>query len=226
MKKILLVIAIIFLIGCSNNKQVKLIEAFVCTTDGVRSDLSFKMIKLAEISPITVIDSMFFFFLDTMSTRIVWTTDSVELFFQTKYGKVDTTVAKTFIDTIGRVIDKDIVVWTKMRDDTKNSLVENKAKLKEQEFKSNNYVTKIMTEMYQSLVESNENSLSGIEDQLANLAEAKKYSKIPLNNTLLRAFDCIYSIINPILKVKQTQTQTFYFNLDLTKVIASSGIKK
>ena len=52
--------------GCSHNKQKNLIESYVCTTDGVLSDLNFKAIKLAETKPIKVFDSLVFFVYGSM----------------------------------------------------------------------------------------------------------------------------------------------------------------
>ena len=68
--------------------------------------------------------------------------------------------------------------------------------------------------------------LGKTEIKIQNLEKAKKYSLMPFETILLRSFDCTYSMLNPILKIKQTQTRTFYFDQELAKILSSSDIKK
>jgi len=90
MKKLLLLALIIGLIGCGNNKLTKLIESFVCTTDGVTSDLSFKMIELEEISTITATDSIvYLLWSESIPLKYVWNGDSLSFSYQDEDGTLE-----------------------------------------------------------------------------------------------------------------------------------------
>jgi hypothetical protein len=222
MKKLLLLVFIASVIGCESHKKTKLIEFFVSTKDGVTSNLSFKMINLKEIIPITVTDSMLFFLADTIPTKYIWKGDSLYYTYPDRDGSLINDVMSKSI------IDSQILSWSEMRKRHEKDLSEAKSNLKgvERDIERDTYnrtyaFTSFMKNLYESSIESAEESISIIDGVLEDLKSAKKYSLIPSDTRLLRAFECTYSIINPVLRIKQTQTQIFYFDNDLTKVIDS-----
>lgn len=218
MKRLLLLPIILFFAQCQNNKQVKLIEQYVCTTEGVRSDLSFKPLKLEEISSIKATDSMLFFMTDTLPTSFIWKGDSCYFIYPDNNGSLqDEVMAKAEIDS-------EQVSWIHLRNNHEKSLIEAKTNLKgiEKASYEHSYAyTSFMTDLYESSVDNAEKSIKIIDDYLEDLESAKKYALFNNDSILLRRFECTYSIINPILKIKQTQTQIFYFDNNLTKVIDS-----
>lgn len=222
MRKFLLFVCIAFAIGCESHKQTKLIEYFVCTKDGVTSELSFKMTNLKELVPITVTDSMLYFMADTMPTKYIWKGDSLYYTYPDRDGSlINDVMSKS-------TIESQIQSWSEMRKQHEKNLIEAKSNLKgvERDIERDTYnrsyaFTSFMKNMYESSIESDEKSISIIDEVLEDLKSAKKYSLIPHDTRLLRAFECTYSIINPVLKIKQTQTQIFYFDNELTKVIDS-----
>jgi len=218
MRKILFITISIIFAGCVKNEQRKLIESFVCTTDGITSDLSFKMIKLEEISPITATDSMIFFQSGYLPLKYTWNNDSLSFIYKDEDG---TSVEKTITKSL---IDSEIVFWVKQKSINETSLKEATTNLNDLEYKSTNHsytYISLMTDLFESSINSSEESIRIIEGYLDTLALAKRYSKIDPDTILSRAFNCTYSIFNPVLKVKQTMTQTFYFDNDLSKVICS-----
>jgi hypothetical protein len=227
MKKFLLLAFIFGLIGCGNNNKINLIESFVCTIDGVTSDLNFKMIKLTEIDPITAIDSLTKLVCDTVVSKYNKQGDFLSFTYPDKDGtQITDTITKSDIDnTIER--------WIKEIEECKKNLKEAKADLSNLllpvELNSLNYSTdyiNIMSDLYKTSIESNEGYIELAKSFIESYNSIKKYLQMPSDTVLLRAFDCTYSILNPLLKVKQTQTQTFYFDSELTKVICSSDYKK
>lgn len=223
MKKLLFFAFVLGLTGCTDNKQSKHIETFVCTKDGVTSDLSFKIIRIEEKSSITVTDSMLFYITDILPAKYIWKGDSLQFSYMNEDGAfTDETISKSQIDS-------EMVFWVNQRAEGEQSLTEANANLKDIESnpKSRSIAyTSFMTDLFKSTIESSEKIVKVSEDKIYGLDQAKRYSQIPPETRLLRAFVCTYSIFNPLLKVKQTQTQTFYFDNKLLKVVCSSGIIK
>lgn len=222
MKKLLLFAFIVYVIGCESHQQTKLIEYFVSTKDGVISDLSFKLINLKELVPITVTDSLLYFTTDTLPTKYIWKGDSLYYTYPNRDGSlINDVMSKSRIDS-------QIISWSEMRKRHKKDLIEAKSDLKgiEKDIERDTYnrsyaFTSFMKNLYESSIESAEKSIFIIDGVLEDLKSAKKYSLIPPDTRLLRAFECTYSIVNPVLRIKQTQTQIFYFDNEITKVIDS-----
>ena len=218
MKKLLLLAIILSSVGCQNNKQIKLIEQYVCTTDGVTSDLSFKSLNLEEISSIKATDSILYFMTDTLPTKYIWKGDSCYFIYPDDNGSLQNEVmAKAEIDS-------QQLSWIHLRKSHEKSLIEAKANLKgiEKASYEHSYAyVSFMTDLYESSINNAEKSIKIIDDVIKDLESAKKYSLFNNDSVLLRAFECTYSIVNPVLKIKQTQTQIFYFDNDISKVIDS-----
>jgi hypothetical protein len=225
MKKLLLLVFILCLIGCINNKQKKLIESFVCTKDGVISDLNFKMIKLGETTPITATDSAVFWCVGEMPLNYVWIGDTVK---GTYLNEGDTLkeyfVPKSNIDTLLKFFYDD-------RDFNLKQIQKDKGWIQEYETgktPEDPYHPKELT------IQSLKNDIKYWEENNANLVDpyikkykqVKHYFQLPPETPLSRSFECTYSLLNPELQVRQTMTRTFYFDNELTKVFGSSDIKK
>jgi hypothetical protein len=223
MKNLIFFVWIIGLYGCGNNKPAKLIESFVCTKDGVTSDLGFKKIQLKETSPLTATDSMLYFIIDTIPINYAWKSDSLSFTYLNENGILKSeTISKSQIDS-------ELVFWVSQRDEGEKSLLEANANIKDVIKNSRDHsftYESFMGKLFKSSMESSEKLVEISKDKIRRLNLAKKYSYFLPDTRLLRAFDCTYSLYNPILKVRQTQSQTFYFTKDLAKVVSSSGIKK
>lgn len=218
MKKFLLLAFIFGLIGCGNNKKINLIESFVCTIDGVTSDLNFKSLKLGEVQPIFATDSLLFFWCDTIALKYTWHGDT--LFYTYPYED-----GSLINNTFSRArLDSSLISSKNFIESNLTFLNNCKGKL-EETFKKYPFDMEFMN-FQQETIDMIQESLNESKEYIAKLESAKKYSQMPSDTVLLRAFDCTYSILNPLLKVKQTQTQTFYFDSELTKVICSSDYKK
>jgi hypothetical protein len=230
MKKLLILAFVSCLLGCGNNKQIKLIELFVCTTDGITSDLDVKVIKLKETTQITALDSALYFNFVDRFIKIIYIRDSVKFSYKEDNGVLsDTTFPRKAIDSLYINIDKQLASWNKMKEENLKSLDETKSNLRKIELESLKYsyaYNSVMTNLYKTVLESDEKQKEIIDETLTDLNSAKKYTKYPPETIISRGFDCTYSIFNPVLKIKQTQTQTFYFDKELTKIFSSSGIKK
>jgi hypothetical protein len=223
MKRLLLFALISGLIACNENTQTKLIGSFVCTRDGVTSDLGFKIVKLVEIAPVTVTDSMLYFIVNTLPEDYKWIGDSLSFSYLNENGVTkNETIAKTQIDS-------EMVFWVTQRAEADSSLTEAKANLESIQKSSDKHsfdYKSFMTNLFQSTIESSEKIVEVSDLKIHALTSAKRYSRMRSDDRLLRAFECTYSILNPNLKVRQTQTQTFYFDNALLKIVSSSGIKK
>jgi hypothetical protein len=211
------------LYGCGNNGPAKLIESFVCTKDGVTSDLGFKKIELREISPITATDSMLYFIIDTLPIKYAWKKDSLSFTYLNENGTLkNETISKSQIDS-------ELVFWVNQRDEGEKSLNEANENIKDVIKNSRDHsftYESFMGKLFKSSLESSEKIVEISKNKIRRLNLAKKYSYFLPETKLLRALDCKYSILNPLLKVRQTQSQTFYFTKDMAKVVSSSGIKK
>jgi len=222
-----IIIFCIFLTGCNTqqNKQKKLIESFICTSEGVVYDLKFKMINLEEKRAITVSDSIVFLVYGKIPIKHTWYRDSIkatilnEGFFPFNGNTlVDVNFKKSIIDTMLKIeINHKDYSLIQIKD-IENTIKELEIK---EVFNTNPYLN------YTSFIYRYKSMLNEIKLDIENNTDieinkyklAKKYSKISTDVVLSRVFDCTYSIFNPKLQVKQTQTKTFYFNNELTKII-------
>lgn len=199
MKKLLFFASILCLVSCENKEKFKLIETHVCTTDGVLSNLKFKGIDLKETVPITVVDSIVFLVYGYMPEKQEKLTDSIN-------GTIDTLL---------------------------NDNIEYKELLLKQIEEINGSIQKLEIDgvlediviKYKEMIDQREIELEKTEITIKKLELAKAYCKMPSETVLVRPFDCTYSIFNPLLQVKQTLTQRFYFDNNLTKVIGSYNVK-
>jgi hypothetical protein len=205
--------------GCSNNKQKKLIESFISTSDGVISDLKFKMIKLDEKSPITVSDSIVFLVIGNIPIKYLWVGDSIKGTYPNEKGTSNPfAFSKSTIDTLlSSQVDYKSYLLSSI-----NKINIEIGKLQFDEATDPNpYINySSFINRYEEMKDKYKQKLDNeVATRIQELKLVKKYFQIPLETILLRAFDCTYSIFNPALQVKQTQTKTFYFDKDLTKVI-------
>jgi len=223
MKKLHLLILFILIgiIGCTESTDKLLkesIELYVCTTDGVTSDLNFKMISLEEIAPITATDSMLYYYAGTLPASYYWDGDSIhfKVFDFDLYEWND-------VMTISKI---DEYIWKV--DSSLNEGEEVLTELKTMHEKMQNNYSISSSEMVKinSIIEDQEQIIDEGKESLNHLNLAKEYSKLPKDTVLGRRYNCTYSILNPVLKLKQTQTKTFYFNDELTQVLGASDVIK
>lgn len=208
MKTKLLILSLLLIASCSNNKQAQRIEDFVSTIDGVKSDLKFKSIELKESTTVTSTDSMLYAFFEA---RYSSEAEMSSLRF--------IPVADSFIVTIIRVDGKQFEDPFKIEEIDRNILIT-------QEYAEN------MRSLFQdakNIYGRNSEEAKEIEDDINRALEdiklyekAKKYSLIPPQTVISRSFECTYTIFNPILQVNQTMTKKFYFDNSLSKVLKAS----
>jgi hypothetical protein len=228
MKKSLFILIIVALASCGKDQKAKILESYVCTNNGITSDHNFKIKYFKEIDPITATDSMIYLMCDTIPTKYYWSGDTVHFTYPDSTGSLK----------LGRIqkfeLDNAITSWIAMQKNYEKEFDEMNTKLltieilieKDETNPAQASTTAFIKNHYEHSLKATEKAIKFMNETLSTLKSAKKYSLLPSETILLRAFNCTYTIINPELKIKQTQTQTFYFNNDLTKVVASLGIKK
>jgi len=210
MKKFLLPFTFIFYFGCGNDPIAELIESYVCTTDGVLSDLDFKAIEIKETTAITSTDSMIYSFYDSDHF-------SYSKLTSLKYSPT----SDGFVVSIERVDGLPIEDTFKLEriDIFLESTEEYLTKMKELRSDVGSYFGRGSKD-YIRMGGDIDKAL----EEISLYEKAKAYSLMPPGTIIARSFNCTYSIFNPSQQVKQTQTRTFYLDPEFTKVLGASDV--
>jgi hypothetical protein len=177
------------------------------------------MIQLDEKSPITASDSIVFLVIGKIPIKYMWVGDSIKGTYTNEKGTSNPFAFSKF--TIDTLLKSQIDYKSFLLNSINKMNVEIQKLQLDAATDPNPYINySSFISQYEVMRDEDRQRLENeVATKIQEFKLAKKYCQIPFETILLRAFDCTYSIFNPLLQVKQTQTKTFYFDKDLTKVI-------